>query len=376
VNITYVSFTELQDAVFDQLEQVYPLSALYPENMSSLVFFDKLHPTAQLHGLAAAYIVDALNGASSGDIVPLLSPDLALRSSIGSKGEVDKLVFLLAANTTYTFEMLGISSGKLGDLASWQVLADPLLSLSSPGGTFLAKNDDGGMGLDARITFTTTSAGLYSLQLSAVGNLTGTYRLQAENSTVQNDNYRVTSSSTLVVEGLGGGNDRIYASVSYMLAAGSSIETLSTSSNSGTAALTLTGNELSQTIVGNAGQNLLSGGGGNDILRGERGDDTLTGGAGNDRFVIRELGGTDTITDMVRGQDLIDLRALDANSALSSNQAFAFIGAAAFTKTAGQLRTYVSNEINYAAGDVNGDGLADFVINLGSVQTQASDFLL
>ena len=34
------------------------------------------------------------------------------------------------------------------------------------------------------------------------------------------------------------------------------------------------------------------------------------------------------------------------------------------------------NSVNYAAGDVNGDGTADFIINLGSVQVQASDFML
>ncbi len=291
VNIVYVSFTGMQDAIFDQLEQIYPASALYPENNSRLVFFDQLHPTAQLHALAAAHIVDALNGAPAGEAVRMASPDLALNGSIDVKGEVDKLVFSLAANTTYTFEMLGISSGKLPNMASSQVLADPKLKVVAPGGTVLAMNDDGGLGLDANATFTTTQAGLYTVELLGVGSVTGAYRLQADNLTTQNDNYRVSASTTLVLEGTGGGTDRISASVSYTLAAGSSIETLSTTSNGGTSAINLTGNELAQTLIGNAAGN---------VLDGKAGSDMLTGYGGADKFLFSSIlsaGNVDRITD-------------------------------------------------------------------------------
>jgi serralysin len=54
--------------------------------------------------------------------------------------------------------------------------------------------------------------------------------------------------------------------------------------------------------------------------------------------------------------DWIDLSAIDANTAISGNQAFDFIGSDAFT-AAGQLR--LSNGILYA--DTNGDKAADLV---------------
>jgi serralysin len=182
-----------------------------------------------------------------------------------------------------------------------------------------------------------------------------------------NDKYRVGSAGDRVVEAVGQGVDTIYASVSYDLRAGTEVEYLRASDPAATTAINLGGNEFNQTIVGNAGANVLNGGGG---------DDGLVGGGGVDTFVINNLGGTDRITDFLNGVDKIDLRGLDANAALSGDQAFTFIGDSAFSGAAGQLRTYVSGSVNYAAGDVNGDGIADFVINLGSVHTVGSDYLL
>jgi Ca2+-binding RTX toxin-like protein len=101
------------------------------------------------------------------------------------------------------------------------------------------------------------------------------------------------------VEGPGGGNDRIYSSASYTLAAGTWVETLSTNSSTGTAAINLTGNELSQTLIGNAGSNVLDGRAGNDVLSGQR---------GADRFAFSTaLGVTnvDRITDFSAAADTI-----------------------------------------------------------------------
>jgi Ca2+-binding RTX toxin-like protein len=274
VTITYVSFTGMQEAVFDQLEQIYPASALYPQNTSTTVFFDKLHPTAQLHALAAGHILDALNGTSSGDVARLTAPDLRLSGSIAVAAEVDKLVLSLAANTTYTLEMLGLSTGKLPGLASWQVLADPKLRLVGPNGSVIS-DDDGGLGLDARIHFTTGAAGTYTLEMSGVGILTGAYTLQAQNLTVRDDVYTVSNAAALVIEGAGGGTDRINASVSYALAAGSSIEALATTNVNGTGSINLTGNELGQSVTGNAGRNIIDGKGGIDTLWGKAGADTF-----------------------------------------------------------------------------------------------------
>jgi len=96
------------------------------------------------------------------------------------------------------------------------------------------------------------------------------------------DQYVIDGSGDYIEEAAGQGNDRIYASVSHVLAFGASVETLSTGDNAGTAAINLTGNEFANLIVGNAGANLLSGAGGNDVLDAKGGDDTLHGGLGDD----------------------------------------------------------------------------------------------
>ncbi|HTU12210.1 MAG TPA: calcium-binding protein [Allosphingosinicella sp.] len=103
-----------------------------------------------------------------------------------------------------------------------------------------------------------------------------------------NDQYVIESNIDIVAELAGQGTDRVFASVSYILTAGASVETLSTSDNAGTGAINLTGNELADTIMGNAGANVLNGRDGNDILDGKEGADTLYGGANNDVLYGRD----------------------------------------------------------------------------------------
>jgi Ca2+-binding RTX toxin-like protein len=91
------------------------------------------------------------------------------------------------------------------------------------------------------------------------------------------DDYHVDNANDRVFESAAQGYDRVYASASYTLASASSVERLSTWDDAGTAAINLTGNELSQDIVGNAGANILTGGGG---------DDWFYGGAGNDGYFV------------------------------------------------------------------------------------------
>lgn len=120
---------------------------------------------------------------------------------------------------------------------------------------------------------------------------------------------------------------------------------------------------------GGEGADTLVGGGGDDRLIGGGGADVLTGGSGRDVFVFQTTIGTgtqpgtrDAITDFVRGIDVIDLSAIDANGILPGSPDFTFLGAAAFTGMAGQLR-YSSTD-GLLSGDLNGDGVADFTIEL------------
>ena len=94
-----------------------------------------------------------------------------------------------------------------------------------------------------------------------------------------NDTYNVDNVGDVVNEAAGDGTDTVHTTVSYALAAGSEIEFLRVS---GTAGLSLTGNEFANTLVGGNGADTLIGGAGNDVLNSGAGNDLLTGGAGND----------------------------------------------------------------------------------------------
>ena len=127
-------------------------------------------------------------------------------------------------------------------------------------------------------------------------------------------------------------------------------------------------------LFGNDVSNRLNGNGGNDVLDGSKGNDVYTGGAGNDEFRISQTGYADTITDFSAG-DRIRLSEIDAitTNAAGSNDAFSFIGNAAFGHVAGQLR-YDGNVVQ---GDVNGDGVADFSIVIQNHAALATgDFFL
>ncbi len=109
------------------------------------------------------------------------------------------------------------------------------------------------------------------------------------------DSYVVRNAGTQVVEtagqglgqGLGqGGADRVFAALSFTLAADAGIEFLQTTSATGTGAINLTGNALAQAIFGNAGANVLDDGGG----PGAAAADTLTGLGGNDTYLVRNAG--------------------------------------------------------------------------------------
>jgi Ca2+-binding RTX toxin-like protein len=137
-------------------------------------------------------------------------------------------------------------------------------------GNGLANTLDGGAGNDVLLAY----AGADSLN-GGTGNDTmigGT----------GDDIYYVDAAGDSVIEVAGEGRDFVYTTVSYGLAAGSSIEGLFADPASGTAAINLSGNELANTLYGNAGANFLRGNAGSDVLIGYAGNDTLDGGSGDD----------------------------------------------------------------------------------------------
>lgn len=146
----------------------------------------------------------------------------------------------------------------------------------------------------------------------------------------------------------------------------------------------LIASDASSTLSGGGGADTLIGGAGNDKLIGGSGVDNLTGGGSGDTFVFllgyssATSGQQDRITDFVSGTDHIDLSGFDAISSTYSYDQFKFISTAAFHGTAGELNYFYNSSLGVTTlqGDTNGDGGADFAIDIsGNHVLTADDFL-
>ena len=308
----------VQGALSANLPTIAALHGLTVEELSNnllehreLLFFDDIHPNGQANALLGAYMHAQLTGTPWIEILPLSGPEMnfTVNGVISVVGEVDKTVVSLVAGTTYTVDLLGMSS--LGLAGS---IGDGSLGILGPNGAALTQfavdsGNDSGAGFDATFTFTAATSGNYTFSISGVGALTGSYTLQAGvvggAAMGQANTYTVSNAATGVIEGVGGfGDDVVKASVSYALSQGSEIEVLRTTNDKGKTAINLTGNEFDQAIIGNAGAN---------VLEGKAGADTFTGGAGKDVFVLSKAAvdnpgaaNIDRIADYASG-DVVDV---------------------------------------------------------------------
>ena len=204
---------------------------------------------------------------------------------------------------------------------------------------------------------------------------------------VGNDTYLIGSGDVdqathhlldMIVEA--GGIDTILATTTIDITGLAGIERLTLA---GTGNLGATGNSLPNLVTGTAGDNALAGGDGNDTLVGGAGLDTLEGGNGRDTFdfnTIDELWDgvnfADTINDFTRGDDLIDLSTIDANTTLAGLQDFTFVEGNNFTGEAGQLLFRYGS----AQADLDGDTQVDLSLRVYFSNLEytlsAADFLL
>ena len=224
--------------------------------------------------------------------------------------------------------------------------------------------------------------GIVTNQLDSIENVEGS---------TQGDYIEGTDEAN-VLKGLGGGdtikglagNDKVYG---------------------GDGADFLYGDDGDDELYGDKGNDELYGGGGNNKMYGGAGNDTLFGSGGSDQvelFVggagkdtMHGLGGRDTfrfenisdsavganrdfVVDLFHSEgDRIDLSAIDARTGQSGNQAFTFIGNAAFTAS-GQVRVIdQGNGAKLVQVSNDGDLQADMEIYVGiAPQLGAQDFIL
>ena len=210
------------------------------------------------------------------------------------------------------------------------------------------------------------------------------------------DVYYVDSALDAITEAMDAGIDLVRATLDTTLGANLENLLLAGGARNGT------GNALANRISATSGSDTLLGLDGNDALRGLNGIDTLDGGAGSDtlfggalrdtltggegrdlfRFASGDSAATlsqsDRITDFSQAQDdKIHLRDIDADTGADDDQAFSFVGTAAFSGVAGELRYQAMGADTVVQADIDGDAVADMMLRLtGAIALEASDFIL
>jgi Ca2+-binding RTX toxin-like protein len=163
------------------------------------------------------------------------------------------------------------------------------------------------------------------------------------------------------------------ASTAAQATGGSGSDTLANFEN-------LTGSHYADNLRGNALANRIDGGIGADWILGGGGADVLVGGAGADVFVWTTAGEStlaamDAVADFNHLQaDRLDMSRIDADAVTAGDQAFVFIGSAAFSADATAQLRY---EGGVVYGSVDADSDAEFAIALtGAPALLAGDFVL
>ena len=118
---------------------------------------------------------------------------------------------------------------------------------------------------------------------------------------------------------------------------------------------------------------------GNDTIDAGNGADKIWGGAGNDIFVFTRGGDMDNSSkavdiymDFTQGADKFDLKMIDANTGVSGDQAFGFIGEASFdTNKVGQIDSYDGTN-NVTRVELSTDKIEDDYLTVSGKHTFAA----
>ena len=149
---------------------------------------------------------------------------------------------------------------------------------------------------------------------------------------------------------------------------------------------TVTGTPNNDIIFGGSGNDTLGGSDGVDTLTGGLGKDTMTGGSGADHFIFNlktesaKGANRDVILDFsgsgLGGEhDQIDLTGIDAKKG-HGNQAFHFIGAHKFHHKVGELHFVKHGTFVTVEGDIDGNGKADFQIDVHNLTNDLNSLAL
>ena len=147
---------------------------------SDLVFFDTVHPNAQVHALVGSYIAAEIEGSEWVEVMPMLEADVreAFSGSIAAAGETQAFLVSLKKGVEYTLNVLGMST--LGTDGS---LADPTLVVTTLKGWAVnsytgQSGDDAGLGFDGNYVFVAPYTGRFYLVVGGEGLLTGDFQLR------------------------------------------------------------------------------------------------------------------------------------------------------------------------------------------------------
>ncbi|KKB09800.1 VCBS domain-containing protein [Devosia chinhatensis] len=139
---------------------------------------------------------------------------------------------------------------------------------------------------------------------------------------------------------------------------------------------------VSKSIISGTGNpDTLVGTSGNDIFLGGRGADVINGNGGSDTYLLLSTSdsrvgaeGRDVLTNW-NSTSKIDISAIDANTKVDGHQEFLFVGQGAADRSVGtsQIKYYHSGGNTFVVGDTNGDGDADFQVQLNGIHHLTAD---
>ena len=131
-------------------------------------------------GYAAAQVGDdhGADPAGSGQII-LGTPQTG---TVETAGDADWFAVNVDQGTQYQIDLEGQPTGQGS-------LQDPLVELFGPDGGEIARDDDGGSGLNSRLRFTADQSGLVYIAASAYGGNTGTYTVTVQEYVPPPDDY-------------------------------------------------------------------------------------------------------------------------------------------------------------------------------------------